>query len=114
MIMTKEELLSTLARFSTPKYPKNVFRERLFTDYSVRWLVEKYRSGEIESSGVFARLGEEAGLYVIALAEGYDVADIARAARVSPRRVRRTVMDAFWKARIFRLVPQECEEEDEE
>lgn len=110
-MMTKEELLSALVKFSTPRYPKNVFRERLFTDYSVRWLIEKYRSGEIESPGVFARLGEEAGLYVIALAEGYDVADIARAARVSPRKVRRTVMDAFWKARIFQLVPQEYEEE---
>lgn len=113
-MMTKDELLIALSKLSTPKYPRNVFRERFFTDYSVRWLIEKYRSGEIESSGVFARLGEEAGLYTIALAEGYDVNDIARAAKVSPRRVRKVIISAFQQARIFNLVPQEYDEEGEQ
>lgn len=112
-MMAKDELLTALAKFSSPKFPKNVYKERFFSDFSVRWLIEKYRSGEIESSGVFARLGEKAGLFTIALAEGYSVPDIARAARVSSRIVRRTVRDAFWKARIFNLVPQEYEEDEE-
>lgn len=112
-MMTKEELLIALSKFCAPNYPRNVFRERFFTDYSVRWLIDKYRSGEIESSGVFARLGEETGLYTIALAEGYDVNEIARAAKVSPRRVRKAIIQAFQRARKFHLVPIEYNEEAE-
>jgi hypothetical protein len=80
----KAKLMERLRKKSTSKYPVNIFKERLFTDQSVRYLTERYRSGEITRTNMYARLGETAGLLLMALSDGYNIIDVARAAKVTP------------------------------
>ena len=81
----KVDFMRRLRNKATPKFPKNIFKEPLFMDRAVRYLMENYRSGEINSAYIYARLGETAGLFVIALSEGYHIKDIAKTAKL-PRR----------------------------
>ena len=67
--------------------------------------MERYRSGEMTSADIYARLGETAGLFLMALSEGYHIKDVARAAKTSPKEIRRTVLEASLRARMLGLIP---------
>ena len=101
----RQNFMDRLKKKATPKFPKNMLREYLFTDRSVRYLMEKYRSGEMTSADIYVRLGETAGLFVIALSEGYHIKDVARVARITPKEVRKTVIDASTRAKMLGLIP---------
>jgi hypothetical protein len=101
----KVNFMKKLKRKSSPKFPRNIFKEYLFTDRSVRYIVERYRSGEMTSADIYARLGETAGLFLMALSEGYHIKDVARAADTSSKEVRKTVLEACNRAKILGLIP---------
>ncbi|MDR9756987.1 MAG: hypothetical protein RJR35_09715 [Thermoanaerobacterales bacterium] len=101
----KVNFMDRLKRKATPKFPKNIFKEYLFTDRSVRYITERYRSGEMTSADIYARLGETAGLFVIALSEGYHIKDIAKTAKLTPGEVRTTVIKAVRRAQMLNLLP---------
>jgi hypothetical protein len=101
----KAKLMERLRKKSTSKYPVNIFKERLFTDQSVRYLTERYRSGEITRTNMYARLGETAGLLLMALSDGYNIIDVARAAKVTPRAVRQIILDSCKRAKALGLIP---------
>jgi len=101
----RQNFMDRLKKKATPKFPKNMLREYLFTDRSVRYLMERYRLGEMTSVDIYARLGETAGLFVIALSEGYHIKDVARVARITPKEVRKTVIDASTRAKMLGLIP---------
>ena len=95
----RQNFMDRLKKKATPKFPKNMLREYLFTDRSVRYLMERYRLGEMTSVDIYARLGETAGLFVIALSEGYHIKDIAKTAKLTPGEVRTTVIKAVRRHR---------------
>lgn len=101
----KVNFMERLKQKASPKFPKNIFKEYLFTDRSVRYLMECYHSGEMTSADIYARLGETAGLFLMALSEGYHIKDIARAAKIPPKEIRRTVLEACLRAKKLGLVP---------
>lgn len=101
----KVNFMERLKKKVSPKFPKNIFKEYLFTDRSVRYLMERYRSGEMTSADIYARLGETAGLFVIALSEGYHIKDIAKTAKLTPGEVRTTVIKAVRRAQMLNLLP---------
>jgi hypothetical protein len=101
----KINFMERLKKKANPKYPKNIFKEYLFTDRSVRYLMEQYRSGEMTSADIYARLGETAGLFLMALSEGYHIKDVARAAKTSPKEIRRIVLEASLRAKMLGLIP---------
>ncbi|MDD2556455.1 MAG: hypothetical protein PHN17_09030, partial [Syntrophaceticus sp.] len=45
-------------------------------------------------------------LFLIALSEGYHIKDIARAAKISPKEIRRTVLEASLRAKKLALIPE--------
>jgi len=59
----------------------------------------------INSAYIYARLGETAGLFVIALSEGYHIKDIAKTAKLTPGEVRTTVIKAVRRAQMLNLLP---------
>jgi hypothetical protein len=101
----KTNFMERLKRKSSPRFPRNVFKEYLFTERSVRYLMECYHSGEMTSSDIYMRLGETAGLFLIALSEGYNIKDVARTAKIAPKEIRRTVLNACKRAKIMGLIP---------
>jgi hypothetical protein len=101
----KVNFMERLKKKASPKFPKNIFKEYLFTDRSVRYLMERYRSGEMTSADIYARLGETAGLFLMALSEGYHIKDVARAAKTSPKEIRRIVLEASLRAKMLGLIP---------
>ena len=101
----RADFMERLRKKPKAKYPINVFKEHLFTDQSVRYLAQGYRSGEMARSAVFARLGETAGLFLLALTDGYSVKDVARTAKVTPREVRQSILDGCKRAKMFGLIP---------
>jgi len=101
----KVDFMRRLRNRVTPKFPKNILKEPLFMDRAVRYLMENYRSGEINSAYIYARLGETAGLFVIALSEGYHIKDIAKTAKLTPGEVRTTVIKAVRRAQMLNLLP---------
>ena len=101
----KVNFMERLKKKVSPKFPKNIFKEYLFTDRSVRYLMERYRSGEMTSADIYARLGETAGLFLMALSEGYHIKDVARAAKTSPKEIRRIVLEASLRAKMLGLIP---------
>lgn len=101
----KVNFMERLKKKASPKFPKNIFKEYLFTDRSVRYLMERYRSGEMTSADIYARLGETAGLFVIALSEGYHIKDIAKTAKLTPGEVRTTVIKAVRRAQMLNMLP---------
>jgi hypothetical protein len=101
----KVNFMKKLKRKSSPKFPRNIFKEYLFTDRSVRHLMECYRTGEMTSSDIYMRLGETAGLYLMALSEGYNIKDVARTAKVSPNKIRKAVLEACNRAKMLNLIP---------
>jgi hypothetical protein len=101
----KVNFMKKLKRKSSPKFPRNILKEYLFMDRSVRYIVERYRSGEMTSADIYTRLGETAGLFLMALSEGYHIKDIARAANTSSKEVRKTVLEACNRAKILGLIP---------
>lgn len=101
----KDNLMKKLKRKSSPKFPRNIFKEYLFTDRSVRYLMECYRSGEMTSTDIYMSLGETAGLFLMALSEGYNIKDVARVAKVSSKEVRKVILEACEKAKMLSLIP---------
>lgn len=54
---------------------------------------------------MYARLGETAGLLLMALSDGYNIIDVARAAKVTPRAVRQIILDSCKRAKALGLIP---------
>ncbi len=111
---TKKEFMNALSTV-TPKYPKNVFRENgIFEDSRARRMSEAYMSGEIDTVGVFSRIGETPGLILMALSEGYSIQSIAKVLGVSVKKTRSVVLDACYKAKMLGLLPKEtvCDEKN--
>ena len=101
----KDNFMKKLKKKSSSRFPRNIFKENLFTDRSVRYLMECYRSGEMTSSDIYMRLGETAGLLLLALSRGYNIKDVARAAKITPRAVRQIILEASKRARALGLIP---------
>jgi len=101
----KINFMERLKKKSSPKFPRNIFKEYLFTDRSVRYLMECYRTGVMTSTDIYMSLGETAGLLLMALSQGYNIKDVARYAKVSPKEIRKTILEACKRAKMLGLIP---------
>jgi hypothetical protein len=104
---TKAEFMGILSKAATPNSPKNVFDEKVFQDPCVRRFLYAYRKKEISTQDVFARIGENPGLFLMAMAEGYSTKVVAKIAGIPTKKMYQAVLNACQRAKFMGLLPME-------
>lgn len=89
--MSVEEFFGRLKKFASRDH-RNIFKEGILTNPKIRRVIEEYRKGRIRRITVFSIFGVTSGMIVLAYAEGYRTADIAKVFEATPRDVHRTVL----------------------